>query len=193
MVWQANDAELVIGQGDLVIRRLRNEPSDLSLLTRWRSQPHVREWWDPDEAPPTLEQIAPKYGERTHPSSPTTACIIEHQGRPIGYLQFYRWDSFREEVEQMDLRVEPDAYGLDVFIGEPEMVGRGIGPRAIDLTCRYLFEQREATSVALTTEVANTRAQRAYEKAGFAKVREVLELDTRDGERARCWLMTRSA
>ena len=31
----------------------------------------------------------------------------------------------------------------------------------------------------------------AYEKAGFSKVRRVLDTDTRDGERVRCWLMER--
>ena len=41
-------------EGDLAIRRLRDDDGDLALLVRWRAMPHVREWWDPDEPPPTL-------------------------------------------------------------------------------------------------------------------------------------------
>jgi RimJ/RimL family protein N-acetyltransferase len=57
--------------------------------------------------------------------------------------------------------------------------------------CRYLFDQRGATNVALLTEITNSRAQRAYEKAGFRKVRHALDLDVRDGERIQSWLMVR--
>ncbi len=187
------EPDVVASDGDLTIRRLRNDASDLSLLTRWRAQPHVHEWWDHDDPPPTLDEVTIKYGGRTHPSSPVTACLIEVSNRPIGYLQFYRWDAFPDEVREMDLQVDPDAFGLDILIGEPDMLGKGIGPGAVDLASRYLFAHRGASSVALTTEVGNERAQRAYEKAGFRKVRQVLDLDTRDGERVMSWLMVRSA
>ena len=78
------------------------------------------------------------------------------------------------------MRADPDTFGLDLFIGEPDLVGRGIGTRVVDLVCTYLEHDRGASAVALTTERTNLRAQRAYEKAGFRKVREVLDTDTRE-------------
>lgn len=179
----------VATEGDLTIRRLRNEPEDLALMTRWRAMPHVHAWWDSDEPPPTPDQVAAKYGERTHPSSPTTPCIIERDGRPVGYIQSYRWASFAEEAHAMDVPFDERTFGIDVFIGEPDALG--VGAQAIDLLCRHLEQDLDASWIALVTEVGNARAHRAYEKAGFVRVREVLDMDTRNGERARCFLMER--
>jgi aminoglycoside 6'-N-acetyltransferase len=180
-------------EGELAIRLLRNDADDLALITRWRAQPHVHEWWDPDDPPPTFEEVAAAYGNRTHPSSPTTACIIELERRPIGYVQFYRWASYAEEAWEMGLDADDTTFGLDILIGEPDLIGRGHGSRVVAMVSEYLERERGATRISLTTEVSNERAQRAYEKAGFRKVREVLDIDTRGGERARCWLMTREA
>jgi aminoglycoside 6'-N-acetyltransferase len=86
----------------------------------------------------------------------------------------------------------PDAdgsYGLDIFIGEPDMIDRGVGSRTVALLARHLFEERDATSVALVTPVGNERAHRAYEKAGFHKVKQILDTDVVGGERRMSWLM----
>jgi aminoglycoside 6'-N-acetyltransferase len=187
-----NDVALA-RDGELGIRLLRNDAEDLTLITRWRAEPHVHEWWDPDDPPPTFEEVAADYGSRTHPSSPTTACLIELDGRPIGYLQFYRWASYADEAWEMGVDADDATFGLDLFIGEPDLLGLGYGSRVVAMVSRYLETDRGATRISLTTEITNVRAQRAYEKAGFRRVREVLDIDTRNGQRARCWLMTREA
>jgi aminoglycoside 6'-N-acetyltransferase len=184
---------VIASEGDLTVRLLRNDMADFALMARWRAMPHVREWWDPDEPPPTCEQVASRYGSRTHPSSPTTPGIIELDGRSVGYVQFYRWASFADEAREMEVDFDDRTYGIDIHVGEEDALGKGVGTRTVELLCRHLTREHGATGFALTTEVGNLRAQRAYEKAGFTRVRQVLDLDTRDGERARCWLMTRPA
>ena len=124
---------ILAADGDLTIRLLRNEPEDISAVTRWRARPHVHEWWDPDEEPPGYDEVATRYGGRTHPSSPTTPCIIELEGRPIGYLQFYRWCSWPDAARELDVDFDADTYGLDVLIGEPDQIGQGVGSRAVAL------------------------------------------------------------
>jgi aminoglycoside 6'-N-acetyltransferase len=178
--------------GELAIRRMRDDDADFDLIAAWRARPHVHEWWDPDDPPPTVEEVAEHYGPRAGDAA-TTACIIELAGRPIGYVQFYRWAAYPEESEAIDVVYRDDTFGVDIFIGEPDLVGIGIGSRAVDALCRYLFEEMGASDVMLTTEVTNLRAQRAYEKAGFVKERRVLDLDTRGGERVESWLMRREA
>jgi aminoglycoside 6'-N-acetyltransferase len=181
----------IAAEGDLSIRAMRDEPAEYELISRWRSAPHVHEWWDPDEPPLTPEGAAAQYGARARGEEPTTACIVELDGLPIGYLQFYRWLAWPGANDELDIEADPDTYGIDLFIGDQALIGRGIGTRLVQLVCRHLESERDASWIALTTEVDNVRAQRAYEKAGFRKVRRVLDTDTRDGERVWCWLMER--
>jgi aminoglycoside 6'-N-acetyltransferase len=171
---------------------MRDDEGDYELIVRWRAQPHVHEWWEPDNPAPDLEEIRAFYGPRARAEDPTTPCIIELDDTPIGYLQFYRWLEWPEEAEALEVGADGTTFGIDVFIGEARSIGRGIGTRAVSLICDHLERDRGATAVALTTESTNLRAQRAYEKAGFQKVHEVLDTDTRDGRRIPSWLMVRA-
>lgn len=182
---------VIAAEGDLVIRAMRDEPEDYRLLVRWRGEPHVHEWWDPDDPVPTLDEVIEHYGPRVLGEDKTTACIIELDGRPAGYLQFYRWLPSLDDEQAIDIGADADTYGIDIHIGEPDLLDQGIGSRAVDLVCRHLETDLGASWIALTTELANHRAQRAYEKVGFVKVRQVLDTDTRDGVRTVCWLMER--
>jgi aminoglycoside 6'-N-acetyltransferase len=182
---------IIATDGDLIVRRLLDERPDYALISRWRAEPHVHEWWDPDDPPPSTEEAEAQYGPSARGEEPTTPCIIELAGKPIGYLQFYRWLPWSDAAEELDIRADADTFGIDLYIGEPDLVGVGIGTRVVDLICRHLETALGASWVALTTEITNERAQRAYEEAGFSKVRRVLDTDTRDGERVRCWLMER--
>ncbi len=172
---------------------MRDDPADYDLFVRWRNEPHVAEWWttDDDPTPTTFERVVEKYGPRAEPDADTTSCLIELGAHPIGYIQFYRWGSYADEVRAMGLELREGASGIDVFVGEPDMVGEGLGSRAVDLLARFLFWERGAPQVAIVTAVDNHRAQRAYEKAGFRKIGVVLDTDVRGGERVRSWLMTR--
>ena len=123
----------------------------------------------------------------------TANCVIELANTPIGFIQFYRWNDFPEDVALLEGMTLPDtAWGLDVFIGDAGAVGRGVGSRAVGVLCSHLEEERGATEILLVTDVTNHRAHRAYEKVGFATVKEILDTDTRDGERVRSYVMRRA-
>jgi RimJ/RimL family protein N-acetyltransferase len=184
----------LVRERELSIRRMRRDPDDLALLLSWRRAPHVRAFWDNDDDGPeiTMDFIEDNYVPLTDHASTTTPTFIELDGRPIGYLQFYRWlVDDPEGARATSIPVDDDAFGIDVFIGEPTCTGRGIGSRAVDLVCRYLFETHGASRVALLTAEDNLGAQRAYEKAGFVRVRRALDTDTRGGVRIPSWLMVR--
>lgn len=178
--------------GDLWLRRLRDDPADYALIVRWRAMPHVHEWWDPDDPAPGMAEVLRDYRPTTDPDGPTLGCIIGLGDRPVGYLQLYRWTDATNDPPrdgEMEIPLADDPWGIDIYVGEPDLVGRGIGSRAVALACRHLRDARGARTVMLTTELGNLRAQAAYERAGFRKVRHVLDTDTRGGERVRTWLM----
>jgi aminoglycoside 6'-N-acetyltransferase len=132
------------------------EPADFPLLRRWFRAPHVREWWDdPDDGVAEIEEAMRDPG--------TEPFIVLLDGRPIGYQQSY--DPHAEADHPY--RDQPaGTRGIDQFIGEPEMVGCGHGPRFIRAFLADLFA-RGAPRVVTDPDPANARAIRAYMKAGF--------------------------
>jgi RimJ/RimL family protein N-acetyltransferase len=143
----------LIREGELAIRRMRGDPDDYGLLVRWRNEPHVADWWttDDDPTPTTLDRVVEKYGPRTDLSSLTTSNIITLNYRPIGYVQFYLWNDHADEMRAMGFAVDDGTFGLDILIGEPDLLDRGIGSRTVALLARHLFQDRDAKGVALLT------------------------------------------
>lgn len=129
---------------------------DLPLLRQWLAQPHVREWWgDPDDALAEIRQAMD--------SVETEPLILELDGKPIGYAQWY--DPHLEDDHPY--QDQPfGTLGIDLTIGEPDMVGKGHGSAALRLLAEELFEEG-APRLIIDPDPANARAIRAYEKAGF--------------------------
>jgi aminoglycoside 6'-N-acetyltransferase len=183
--------DVIAADDDLVIRRMRDGVDDYQRIVTWRTEPHVREWWDPDDPPPTLAGVRAELRPSIGGSDPTTVCVIEMAGRPAGYLQFYPWDAEQPYLEDVGLTLPEGAWGLDIFIGDPTMVNQGIGSRAVRLISDHLFAEAGATAVALATEAGNSRAQAAYARAGMRPVERFRDTDLRDGQRVESILMIR--
>jgi RimJ/RimL family protein N-acetyltransferase len=189
--------EVVVREGNLAVRRMRATDEDFAQLLAWRREPHVAAVWDEDEErgdDMTLEDVREAYGAQTEGGQdPTASYFILLEDRPVGYVQWHRWGSYAEEARDMGWEPDERSWGIDIFIGDPTELGKGLGPRAVDLVCRHLFTAEGASDVTLVTAADNARAQRAYEKAGMTKVRRVLDVDRRGGVRIKSWLMRRAA
>jgi aminoglycoside 6'-N-acetyltransferase len=183
------DSDVLAEGNGVTIRRMRDQLHDYALLLRWRSAPHVAEWWDTAQTELDLDGVIARYRTRTRLEDPTTACIIEVAGLPIGYIQYYPWTAYANEMRQIGFELAAGYWGVDIFIGERDYLERGFGSRAVSLTYRYLVEEHRAAGVALVVARDNLRAQRAYEKAGLIRVSEVLDTDTRGGQRIPSYLM----
>ena len=104
----------------------------------------------------------------------TRQFAIVVDGRPAGFIQTYlvtdhpEWD----EIVQVGAGVA----GVDLLIGEPDLVGRGLGPQALERFARdVVFADPAVHAVVATVEEPNHRSRRAFEKAGFRHVRDVEE------------------
>jgi aminoglycoside 6'-N-acetyltransferase len=143
--------------------------SDLPLLERWLSEPHVEAWW---HTPLDLATLHEKYGPRIDGIEPTHVYVIEYDERSIGWIQWYRWSDYPGHASQ--LGAPPDAAGIDLAIGEPEMLGRGLGAHAIRrFVENVVFVDRAITACVSDPDERNVRSLRAFEKAGFIAVRSV--------------------
>lgn len=149
--------------------------SDFPLLLAWLEEPHVKAWWDADVSW-TPELIQEKYrsyvdgyklehGERKK----IEAYIICADDMPIGYIQLYNAYDFARSEPLVDL---PESLGaFDMFIGQKEYLGKGIGSQALMLFLETVCAQKYAYVFA-DPEIENKQAIRAYEKAEFKKIRE---------------------
>ncbi|MHB8488082.1 MAG: GNAT family N-acetyltransferase [Candidatus Dormibacteria bacterium] len=183
---------VITADGDLVIRGVRDHPDDLARIVAWRNSPHVREWWDPDDPLLTEAAAVEELGLRAGGDHETTSCIIELAGAPVGYIQCYPWDAEEAYLAEIGLSLPQGSWGLDVFIGDHLLAGRGIGSRAVSLLSDHLFTEESAAAVALITEVSNARAQAAYVHAGMrVSGGPFRDTDRRDGQPVESILMIR--
>lgn len=155
----------VVVAGHVSFRPLRS--SDLPLLQRWLSMPHVDEWWHQS---PDLAGVYAKYLPRIDGTEPTHVFVIEHCSRSIGWIQWYRCADYSEHAAHLDADLE--AAGIDLAIGQAEMLGLGLGSRAIRaFVDSVVFTDSTITACVTDPETRNGRSMRAFAKAGFAGVR----------------------
>ena len=132
------------------------EPADLPLIAGWLAEPHVARWWDPPEI------AVPKIGE--HLADPAIRTyLVSIDGRPAAYLQSY---DPHMEADHPYRDQPPGTLGIDQFIGEADLVGKGHGPGLIDHFARARFDEGVPRIIA-DPHPDNHRALRAYAKAGF--------------------------
>lgn len=142
-------------------RRLRH--GDLPTIHRWLHTPHVARWWHEDTRP--YEEVAEHYSAYIEGREPVEPYLILYDDRPIGYIQSYRV-SGDEEYEKL-VNIENSA-GIDLFIGEEDLLYRGLGPRIIRRFIGELVFAEESIEVCIIDpEPGNKAAIRAYEKVGF--------------------------
>ena len=148
--------------------------ADLPLIKCWLASPHVTQWWGSAD-----EQFGLVSGDLDEPAM--DQFIVAADGREFGYLQCYDLTAWNAGFGPQPAGTR----GIDQFIGEPDMIGRGHGSA---LTRAFVDGLLEAGTPRVVTDPDpnNARAIRAYEKAGFIKDRMV---DTPDG---RALLMVRN-
>ncbi len=150
------------------VYRFRPMSADhLPMVRGWLAAPHVRAWWGDAE-----EQFALVSGDLTDPA--IDQFIVAVGERPFAYLQCYEQSAWPENGLGIH---PPGTRGIDQFIGEPDMVGRGHGSAFIRTFVDNLLALG-VPRVLTDPDPANARAVGAYQRAGFRRDREV---DTPEG------------
>lgn len=132
---------------------------DLALLQRWDEDPDVLasdpndDWhWEEElvRTPPWREQL-----------------IAEADGVPIGFVQII--DPRTEESHYWG-DVPTGLRAIDIWIGEPDYRGQGIGSAVMQLAIARCFAAPEVTAIIIDPLASNTRAIQFYERLGFVAV-----------------------
>ena len=135
--------------------------ADEGVIAHWLTQPHVLEWWHTNHTTPAEElQMAMDAVDEDG----VWPYFILHDGVPIGYIQAvdpFAWDGGFYFADQ-----PAGSRGVDLFIGEPGLIGQGLGSQIIDAFAARLFAEG-APKLLIDPDPDNHRAVKAYTKAGF--------------------------
>ncbi len=138
-------------------------PDHLGPLHGWLQQAHVRAFWDDGDR--STEQVWANY----FTPDDTVRFVIVLDGRLAGYLQAYPVEPDSDYAGWRS--PEGDTWGTDLLLGNPADIGRGLGPRVIG-TFAVFWQARHPSLRRLLVDPnpQNTRAIRAYLRAGFRSV-----------------------
>ena len=151
----------------------RAELNDDGLISRWLHSPHVSEFWG--ESSKNIRDFR---------SAMTGVCALFNywigQDDTIPFCLLITTDATRDTPEHLApfLPETGEAWTLDVLIGPPEYVGRGIATQMLESFLSHIqYQNRALRTVLIDPEANNSRAIHVYEKAGFQLVSEFVPSD----------------
>ena len=166
--WQKKPKEAdVLIRGQKVILR-KKHLDDASDDYRWRADHELSSLDDTKPLTMPYPEFLGLYSEELRHSSPWSRrlSIDTLEGKHIGNCMYYDLDYLRRQTE------------LGIMIGEKEYWSQGYGTDAVATLVEHIFKTTSLKRVYLHTLEWNTRARRAFEKAGFKDVKRV----TRNGQ-----------
>lgn len=161
------------------VRHLTNTVSDYAHLLRWLTTSEVLEWYEGRDQTFDLARVLAEYGPGGDLERDSTIpAIIELDGDPVGYVQLYE---LADDAAQFDLEDGSGTWSLDVYLGRPDLFGRGIGRAVCRAAGEYLSAERRADDVVIAPHVENARAIAAYRAAGFVGDHVVRDHERHEG------------
>ncbi len=136
---------------------------DFELLSTWIGQPHIQKWWHDS---PKLEDVVADYAPCIDGTEATRVYIVSLDDKPMGMIQCYLTDDYRDEVPDWDAA---GFVGIDYLIGVPQLVGQGHGSAMIKAFIDEVVrpEYPSAKGVVSDPEVANLASVGALRRAGL--------------------------
>lgn len=142
-------------------------------MHRWLNQGEAFRWYG--RRATTEEDIRQKYLV-AKPRKGTRCFIVQHAQEFIGFLQYYRIGDYPAYAAL--LGAEAHDFGMDLFIGRDDLLGRGLGTLIVKTAIRELiFAQADAERCLVGPSPDNQRAIRCYEKCGFRYVKTIVAPD----------------
>lgn len=131
---------------------------DLPRMREWLERPHVRAaFGEPRE---WLDEIAANFE-----SDWIEHFVAELEGAPAGFAQHY--DTQRAPPGEWSSQ-PPGTRGLDFFLGEPRLLGRGIGIVLLAQFADFVEHTTGARRLIVDPDPTNTASLRCAERCGFA-------------------------
>lgn len=140
---------------------------DFPLLSEWLARPHVAQWWQHDPA-----AVEEDFGAVVDKTDPGEVFIVLLDLKEIGLIQRYRFGDNPDWLSTFSmLNVSPLTIGIDYFIAEAALIGRGLGTEMIRAFVQETWRSYpETPTIVVDVDQENIASWRALEKAGFYKI-----------------------
>lgn len=135
-------------------------PADVPTLERWDGQPHVIAASGDDDTYDWDVEV-----RRTVPWQ--QILVAEEDGRAVGVVVII---DPREEETHYWGDIESGHRAIDIWIGEPADLGRGIGTQMMAQALARCFAAADVHTVLIDPLATNLDAQRFYQRMGFVEV-----------------------
>jgi aminoglycoside 6'-N-acetyltransferase len=143
--------------------RVRLRPfaeADLARLLEMLHEPEVARWWGTyDESRARAEFLEDPLA---------TPFVIELGGETVGIIVYYEENDPWYRYASIDLSLDE------------ARLGQGLGPEALRVLARYLFEERGHHRITIDPAADNPRAIAAYRKVGFKPVGIMRQYERRE-------------
>ncbi|MEJ0060072.1 MAG: GNAT family N-acetyltransferase [Terricaulis sp.] len=137
---------------------------DVALLERWARAPHVIAATSDDPDADAAFGGADWAEEIAMQSDVFAYWVAELDGRPIGAMNVI--DPHLEPTHYWG-EIEPNLRALDIWIGEPDALGKGYGTAMMRSAIDACFAERKVTAIIIDPLASNTRAHAFYKRLGF--------------------------
>lgn len=141
--------------------------ADFPMMARWLAEPHVARWWNHEC---TAEAVERDFGASADGTEPSEDHIVRLDRRPIGLIQYSRYADYPEYLDKLSgvVDVPVQAVSIDYLIGDPTLIGRGIGMAMITAFVDHIWNVNADTSCVIVPVCsANVASWRALRSAGF--------------------------
>lgn len=177
--------------GDISIRKMEDDIRDYSVMAKWLLTKELLDYYEGCSNSFDLEKVIKKFAPRAKGEDVVVPCLIEHNQKAIGYIQYFRIETDGYDVgDAINMKNYGLAYGMDLFIGETDNWNKGIGTIVVMSLITYLFINENADIIFIDPQTWNKRAIRCYEKSGFIPMVVIKNREMHDGEYKDSLIMT---
>ena len=149
--------------------------SDLPLMHQWFNKPHIQEFYSLRAW--TEKEVIQKLTPYINGEKPVSGYLVYQADRPIAYVQTVKISDYPWPDQQFSEDMIQSMAGVDLFIGEEDLLGHGFGARImIAFLDKYIWPKFHYCAV--DPDVRNVLAIKCYEKIGFKTHRQIETLDT---------------
>lgn len=130
---------------------------DLPLIRKWHTQPHVAKWFSDENE--WMKEIAANLD-----SNWIWYFRADLNLKPAGFVQCY--DTSRAPEGPWSSQ-PPDTLGIDFFLGESSLLGKGNGVKLVNDFVEFIEIRFSPKRLIVDPEIENIKSQRTIKRCGF--------------------------